>query len=406
MAGSIRSVGKDTWELRVYLGRDFEGRIRNRYVRFRGSKKQAEHELARMIVKRDAAPMSTSASSTLWGPNTTINDAIAAWRANGWEDLSPNTARRYEGIHRVHIERGIGRHKISTLNPYDIERFFRDMKNSGLSKSSVRQIRALMARACRLARRWSGNTLPNSILDTELPTWELSSETSVRAPNIFEVRALLQGAQKEGLHLHVFLRVIVATGMRRGEACALRWSDVDWNLCSLLVDESVIASERHAQVKSPKTRASIRCLAIDETTLKLVFELQRAQLALANFAEVPLDPDGFIFSYTPGGMLPPHPDTMTRNFTQLRKKFDIARDIHLHSLRHFQATALDPIISERQKQARLGWSTVHMARHYTDVISDEDRRAALHIGYLIDAKPIEGPTPRNRTVLEISALPE
>jgi predicted metal-dependent HD superfamily phosphohydrolase len=105
-------------------------------------------------------------------------------------------------------------------------------------------------------------------------------------------------------------------------------------------------------------------------------------------------------------MFPPHPDTMTRNFTQLRKKLHIARDIHLHSLRHFQATALDPIISERQKQARLGWSTVHIARHYTDVISDEDRRAALHIGQLIDAKPIEGPTPRNRTVLDIPALPE
>jgi len=51
--------------------------------------------------------------------------------------------------------------------------------------------------------------------------------------------------------------------------------------------------------------------------------------------------------------------------------------------RVFQATALDPVVSEAQKQARLGWSTVHMARHYTDAISDEDRRAAEHIGEML-----------------------
>jgi hypothetical protein len=54
-------------------------------------------------------------------------------------------------------------------------------------------------------------------------------------------------------------------------------------------------------------------------------------------------------------------------------------------LRHFQATSLDAVIPERQKQARLGWSTVHMARHYTDAISSEDRKAAEHIGTLLDS---------------------
>jgi integrase len=52
-------------------------------------------------------------------------------------------------------------------------------------------------------------------------------------------------------------------------------------------------------------------------------------------------------------------------------------------LRHFQATALDAVISERQKQSRLGWSTVHMARHYTDAVDEEDRRAAEHLGRLL-----------------------
>jgi integrase len=74
---------------------------------------------------------------------------------------------------------------------------------------------------------------------------------------------------------------------------------------------------------------------------------------------------------------------MSHAFGRIRASAGVPSDVHLHSLRHFQATALDPIISEAQKQTRLGWSTVHMARHYTDGLDAEDRRAADHMGTLL-----------------------
>jgi integrase len=84
---------------------------------------------------------------------------------------------------------------------------------------------------------------------------------------------------------------------------------------------------------------------------------------------------------------------MSHEFTKVRTKAKAAKDIHLHSLRHFQATALDRVVPERQKQARLGWATVHMARHYTDVIAGEDLRAAEHIGHLLEGEgAAPGPT--------------
>jgi len=176
----------------------------------------------------------------------------------------------------------------------------------------------------------------------------------------------------------------VATGMRRGEACALRWSDIDWQASSVRIDESVVADKGHASVKPPKTRASIRSVIIDSTTLGILSELQREQSRLADRATAELAPEGFVFSYESGGAIPPYPDTLSRAFTGLRKLAGVASDIHLHSLRHFQATILDPIISERQKQARLGWSTAHIARHYTNAITAEDRRAAEHVAMIVD----------------------
>ena len=207
----------------------------------------------------------------------------------------------------------------------------------------------------------------------------------MRAPSVEEVQQLLAKAAELDVRFAACLRVIAATGARRGEACALRWSDVDSKNGTLTIDESVVASPGGAEVKSPKTRASIRVVAVDAGTLQLLERLRTEQKRLASDSGTKLVPASFVFSAEPGGLVPPHPDTVSHSFTKVRVAAKLPKDLHLHSLRHFQATSLDAVIPERQKQARLGWSTVHMARHYTDVISSEDRKAAEHIGSLLDS---------------------
>ncbi len=125
MSGSMRARpdrGPDAWELRVFLGRDGSGHVRHQSRLFRGSRRAAEKELARLIVKQDQAPARVpDDAQRQWGPTTTFNDAIAGWRENGWQDLSPTTARRYESVWRVHIRDTIGCRRIESLEPYDVE---------------------------------------------------------------------------------------------------------------------------------------------------------------------------------------------------------------------------------------------------------------------------------------------
>jgi integrase len=223
------------------------------------------------------------------------------------------------------------------------------------------------------------------VVDTELPVWPLAERgASVRSPELAEVQAILTSAAKFDERFGAFVRLVAATGMRRGEACALRWTDIDWEVGTVMVDESVVAASGGAEVKSPKTRASIRRLALDSGTLAVLRSLQTEQEEFAAVCETRVAAHGFVFSYEPEATQPPHPDTMSHMFTKVRKQARVASDVHLHSLRHFQATAIDRIVPERQKQARLGWSTVHMARHYTDVVADEDLRAAEHVGRLLE----------------------
>ncbi len=389
MAGSIRKRpdrGQDAWELRIFLGRDQRDRIRHKSQLFRGSRRAAEKELSRLVLAQDFEPELVPEPETRsWDSSSTVNDAIEGWKRNGWDDLSPVTARRYENVWNVHIKKTIGRERIARLTPYEVERYFRELKAGGAGRETIRYVRSVLNRACRLARKWSANQLPNPVADTDLPRWGIEhSPRPVRSPEVEEVRALLAAASDLEPRYATCLRVIAATGIRRGEAAGLRWSDVAWKDGTLTIDESVIASKGSAAIKSPKTRASIRQVAVDVGTLAHLESLWAMQQRLAADAGVPLPESGFVFSADPRGTIPPYPDTISRAFTKARVAAKLPADLHLHSLRHFQATSLDAVIPERQKQARLGWSTVHMARHYTDSISTEDRRAADHIGGLLD----------------------
>jgi integrase len=337
-----------------------------------------------LVAEQESEPGVVPEEPSAWGPATTINDAIAAWQGNGWEDLSPKTALRYTSAWQTHIRGSIGRRRIASLGPYDVEQYFRGLKRKGLSEGSVRMVRAVLHRACRLARRWSSNVLPNPISDTELPTWRLDERPeAVRAPRLEEVAALLKAADGDDIRVPVFLRFLAATGVRRGEACALRWSDIDGEARTIRVDEAVVAAKGGAVVRAPKTRASVRTVAVDGRTLGVLEDLRREQQRLADACDESLTWASFVFSFEPGGHVPPYPDSFSHALARIRTRAGLPGDIHLHSLRHFHATMLDPVISEAQKQARLGWSTVQMARHYTDAVEEEDRRAADHVGELL-----------------------
>ena len=104
--------------------------------------------------------------------------------------------------------------------------------------------------------------------DTELPEWSYAEQSpEVRSPAAHEVRAVLSTAEQIDRRLAVFFRVAAATGARRGELCALRWSDIDWETSTVRFDEAVIAAWGPSEIKGPKTRKSGRRVAVDQGTL-------------------------------------------------------------------------------------------------------------------------------------------
>ncbi|MDA8385351.1 MAG: tyrosine-type recombinase/integrase [Actinomycetota bacterium] len=214
---------------------------------------------------------------------------------NGWEDLSPKTVRDYERIYRTTIRSSIGEQRITATNSYQVELFLRSLAEKGLGTSGVRPVRAILSSACRSTSKWSGGELPNPVAMAELPKPKVPS-TPVRAPGLSEVKGIIEAAQAGGdVRMSCFVRLLAATGMRLGEACAFRFSDINETSALLRVDRSVVNAKGGAIVKVPKTRASVRTVALDETTLGAIRILVGQQRQVAEDCGVEIGQDGFFF---------------------------------------------------------------------------------------------------------------
>lgn len=75
---------------------------------------------------------------------------------------------------------------------------------------------------------------------------------------------------------HAFFRHLAFTGMRKGEALALTWNDIDTSLNELKINKALAQGiDFRLVIQSPKNHSSVRTLSIDDNTVKL---LQRWQM--------------------------------------------------------------------------------------------------------------------------------
>jgi hypothetical protein len=122
----MRERRPTVWELRVFLGRGANGKVRHGNQTFRGGKRAAQRELSRLVAAVEDEPVPPPVvEAPRWNVQTTINDAIHGWKGNGWEDLSPSTVRRYENMWMKHVHGSIGNERLASISPYDVEEHFR-----------------------------------------------------------------------------------------------------------------------------------------------------------------------------------------------------------------------------------------------------------------------------------------
>jgi integrase len=287
--------------------------------------------------------------------------------------------RNYRSIVERAVRPELGNKRLAKLTAGDLDRLYAKLTAKGNAATTVRRVYALIGAALHSAERW-GLVDKNVARRADPPPVRAAQ---VKAPSPKEVKALLVEAEKVEPSLAVLLLLAALTGARRGELCALRWSDIDFKAGTLTIARSVYETDKGGWGEKGTKGHQVRKIGLDALAIEALRRHRDATRATARDLHLTIPPDGFLFSRSPVGSDPIRPDVLTKFTTRMAEKAGV--DTHLHALRHFSATqAIAAGFGPVTVGGRLGHSDPSITlRVYSHALEQRDRELATALGGML-----------------------
>ncbi len=373
MKGHIRQRGKGSWAIVLDLGRDANGKRRQKWHKVRGTKKDAQTELVRLL-------NAIHTGAYIEPSRITLTEYLDRWLQDyAAIKVSAKTFERYTEIIRLHLAPALGPYSLAKLQPLHIQSYYsealqkgRKDGKGGLSAQTVLHHHRVLRKALQQALKWQ--FLARNPADAVEPPRPHRRE--MKCLDESSTARLLEAT--EGTNLHLPTLLAVTTGMRRGEILGVRWQDLDFDAGTLSVRQSLEQTNRGIAFKQPKTQKGRRVVALPQITVEAL-RRHRVEQAKQKLLLGPGYQDRDLVCARADG-LPWPPDSLTSSFSALVRKVGLLR-VRFHDLRHTHATQLlrqgihPKVVSER-----LGHSTVGITLDvYSHVLPSMQEEAARRI---------------------------
>jgi integrase len=366
----VRKRG-ERWLLTKELGRDERGRRVRRFASF--ATERAALRARDLFLGAVARGENVDESHMLMA-----DYLLDSWLPDIKRRVSARTFESYEQIVRGHIVPALGNTALAKLTPLQCQRYVAGLE---LAPASIRKQVQVLRQALERAVEWD---LLQRNPAAKLRAPQILRPERVRALTDAEKRRLLTATT--GSSIYGIVLLALATGMRRGELLALRWSDVDLTNGSIAVRRSVSETKTGVGAVPPKSGRS-RVIRIPASIVVYLRHCKAAQNEQRLFLAETWTDEGLIFPRPTGGLR--RPSEVSRAFNRIcaepippakgyRQRARIGLDARFHDLRHTHATDLlragvpVKVISER-----LGHSSVSTTLDvYAHVLPDMQEAAA------------------------------
>jgi integrase len=287
---------------------------------------------------------------------------------------------------RNHIVPALGHHRLADLEPAHVERFLDSKLAAGLSPQTVIHLRGILRRA--LQRAVKHGKLPRNVAAlADPPRMPKADVPQPYTPD--EARAFLRAIEAD--RLRALWITYLTTGLRRGQALGLRWTDVDLDGALVWPRRAVLRLAHQLRTdEEAKTRESSERKPLARMTVDALRSHRDAVQAAGTY-----QPDALVFLSTAG--TPIEPRNVNRAFAKLLTKAGLRR-VRLHDLREsFGALLLEedertgePGTHVRVVMELLGHSQLsETLKRYTKVRDGLKREALDRLDTLLRGRPAD-----------------
>ncbi len=273
---------------------------------------------------------------------TTLAKYIDHWLAEVAPDKLAKTtySRDRQDVRR--ILPALGHYKLTDLRKEVIRDFYEEMRKAPkltdgkpLAEKSVEGIHNTLCSILSDAVE-EGYLLHNPAWRMYKPQGE-KKERPVADEDL--VQQLVTALEEQSLKYETYFKLVLATGMRRGEACGLRWSDINWKKRSIHIQRNVVKLSREPIfVKPPKTASGDRVVYISKEMAKLLKSWKQQCAWDRKQNDEVLQEDDYLFRQPNGD--PMVPTTFTFRFKKILRQNGLPENLNVHSLRHTNASLL------------------------------------------------------------------
>jgi integrase len=275
----------------------------------------------------------------------TVAHYLVAW-IDGRASLRPATERRYRQIITGHLVPGLGRYRLSDLQPEHVDRFLRERRKAGQAALTVNHMRTLLAAALGEAEK-RGHVARNVARLSE-PERVAHHEVQFLDPEqVASLHAALTGHRLQAL-----VMAAVYTGLRQGELLGLRWEDLDLDSATLRVRRAL----QRGEFVDTKTGRSRRTLDLPGAVVSALRQHRAAQAEQRLAAGRGWQDHGLVFCKPDGRPL--NGTAVTHAFQSVLTAARLPA-LRFHDLRHTHVALLIHLgVQPRVIMERLGHSTI------------------------------------------------
>jgi integrase len=382
MKGTVFKRSPGVFLIAIEHGRDAKGKRIRKWTTFKGTKRQAQDECARLITE-------LRTGNYLEPAKTAVAQYLQHWLADVKTRVSRKTYERYAEICRNNIVPLLGLTRLSELKPVHISQAWAKALESGrvdggpLSPRTVHHMHTIFKSALEQAVDWE-MLMRNPASKVDPPKVAKKLLTTYDMPQVGQLIALLQ---EERIYVPSILSAM--TGMRRGEVAAVRWKWVDLDAAQLTVVESVEQTNNAVAIKAPKNNRA-RAVALGPTIVATLRAHKAAQAEELLKLGIRQTGDTLLCAHPDGSLM--HPRWISKKWAKAIKESGLPRR-GFHHLRHAHATQmLANGVHIKVASERLGHSTTGITMDlYQHVMPgmQEDAAARIDAAY---QKAIARPT--------------